>query len=91
MTFVSTAIYPNRLEDKIGLEKDLSLSEEGNDETMFFLPDKMVFATGYTRIVYGDHGPYLEFARKHIKSKLYSKYGNVVKYNDLPDLNFKYY
>lgn len=91
MTFISTAIYPNRIEDKLELEKKMSLSEEGNDQTNFLLPDSSIFATGYTRIVYGDHGPYLEFNRKHIVSKMFSKYGNVINFNDLPGLDFKYY
>lgn len=88
--FVSTAIYQNRIEDKIELENKLSLSEEGND-TKFYLPDGTIFAIGYNRIVYGDHGPYLEFARQHILCKMYSKYGNLVDYNNLPDLNYKYF
>lgn len=87
--FVSTAIYPNRIEDKNRL--DPFLSEEGNNDYNLLLPNKSIFATGYTRIVYGDHGPYIEFTRKQIISKLYSKFGNVINYNQLPDESYKYY
>lgn len=91
MTFKSTAIYDNRVEDKDELERKLSLSEEGNEEIPFYLPNGKLFATGYTRVVYGDHGPYLEFDRKHILSKLYSRFGNTVDFDNLPDENYKYY
>lgn len=89
--FITTAIYSNRLEDKFELESKLSLQEEGNNFTNFYLPDGAIFATGYIRIVYGDHGPYLEFARKHIISKINTKYNNIIDYNNLPDENYKYY
>ncbi len=89
--FKSTAIYPNRIEDKLELEEKLSLQEEGNSETEFCLPDKSLFAKGYTRIVYGDHGPYLEFNSSQIKCSLNSKYGNKFDINNLPNVGYKYY
>lgn len=90
MTFSTTAIYPNRLEDKTAIEEELSLKEEGDSETEFYSDDALLFK-GYDRIVYGDHGPYIEFSLKHIKCKLFSKFGNTVDYKNLPDDNFKYY
>lgn len=91
MTFETTAIYPNRLEDKQMLEESIGLSEEGNAETEFYNKDGIIIAKGYARIVYGDHGPYVEFERQHIKCKMYSKFSNTVDYRNLPDLNYKYY
>lgn len=91
MIFQSTAIYPNRLEDKQELESKLYISEQGNDSTEFYLPDNSLLSKGYERIVYGDHGPYLEFKREHLKCKMFSKFGNVIDYGNLPNLNFKYY
>ena len=87
----STAIYENRIDDKNILESKLFLSEFGNDSKLFYLPDGKIFAEGYVRIVYGDHGPYLEFNKNQIKCKLYSKFNNVSDFDNLPDLNFKYY
>lgn len=88
--FVSTAIYPNRIEDKELLEKTLNLSEQGNDSTKFGLNDKILFV-GYDRIVYGDHGPYLEFSLKHIKCTLYSRFQNSFDYDNLPSEDYQYY
>jgi hypothetical protein len=90
-SFVSTAIYDNRLEDKQQLEAKLSLNEQGDDSHEFHLPDGTLFARGYERIVYGDHGPYLEFGPRHILCKLVSKFGNKISPNNLPGLDYKYY
>ncbi|CAB4197005.1 hypothetical protein UFOVP1290_525 [uncultured Caudovirales phage] len=89
--FKSTAIYDNRIDDKKELENKLLLSEEGNEDTEFYLPNGLIFAKGYNRIVYGDHGPYLELARYHIKHKLFSRFGETINYRNLPDENYKYY
>jgi hypothetical protein len=83
--FKTTAIYPNRLEDKKELENKMGLSEEGNDNTIFDLLTGMFFAIGYTRIVYGDHGPYVEFDRKHIQAGLASVFGNKIDFDNLPE------
>lgn len=91
MAFKSTAIYPNRLEDKQHVESSFALQEHGNSETKFYLPNNTLLAEGYERIVYGDHGPYLEFRREHLKCKMYSKFGNTINYRELPDLDYKYY
>lgn len=87
----TTAIYPNRIEDKELLERKLFLLEEGNNFTEFLLPNGSPFAKGYIRIVYGDHGPYLEFNKEHIKCSLVSYFRNVVDYDNLPDESCKYY
>lgn len=84
----TTAIYENRVNDKLRLEIDLGLEEFGDDAVKFFLPDKTIFAIGYVRIVYGDHGPYIEFTKNQIKAKLFSKYNNNV---DIIPQNPRYY
>jgi len=61
--FVSTtAGLANRLADKAEVEAKLGLSEDGRGFTgEIQTPDGKTIATEYTRIVYGDHGPYIEF------------------------------
>jgi hypothetical protein len=62
-----TAIYPNRIYDKQVVEEKYKISEDGNDYTLFYTPTKKLIARGYLRIVYGDHGPYIEFLKENIK------------------------
>jgi len=59
--FKTTAIYENRIRDKKELEREMILNEQGNQETLFFTNNDLLLCTGYERIVYGDHGPYIEF------------------------------
>jgi hypothetical protein len=40
---------------------EMNLSEEGNQETVFLTNKDNVLCTGYERILFGDHGPYVEF------------------------------
>ena len=89
--FISTAIYPNRELDKSDLENKLQLPEQGNATTTFYIPQGPLFARGYERIVYGDHGPYLEFDKSQIKIHLISKFGNQVDMENLPGLDYQYY
>ena len=65
--FTSTAIYPNRSEDKKDVERKYKLSEKGSNNVLFYTPTKKLIARGYLRIVYGDHGPYVEFLKQNIK------------------------
>ncbi len=81
----TTAIYPNRINDKNRVEIDLNLEEFGDDKTKFILPNNDLFAIGYNRIVYGDHGPYVEFLMDNIHIDLVGKY-NKIDY-DNSDLN----
>jgi len=90
MIFKTTAIYENRLQDKEELETRLLLSEEGNKTTEFSYNSILLFK-GYERIVYGDHGPYIEFSLQNIRCKLRSKFNNYVDFNNLPGDDFKYY
>ena len=67
---MTTAIYPNRIEDKQKVESLKGWKEEGDDKVVFYTRLGYLFAIGYKRIVYGDHGPYIEFERAQIKCAL---------------------
>ena len=87
----STAIYPNRIEDKKLVENLFSLKEFGNEEQIFYIRDEIVFI-GYDRIVYGDHGPYIEFSNRHIRRKLVCKFtGKVIYSLSVPSKPVYYY
>lgn len=88
--FKTTAIYPNRIIDKKELELKLGLPEEGSSNFIFYFNSNII-AIGYERLVYGDHGPYLEFTKNQIKCNLLSKFNNDFDINKLPPLNYKYY
>lgn len=87
--FKSTAIYPNRIEDKIKLEQRFRLSEQGNSTTEFYYKNHLI-TKGYTRVVYGDHGPYVEFEKYHFQCTLFNAFGPQIK--ELPEeRTSKYY
>jgi len=85
----------NRLRDLWKVQRQLKLSEVGDDVTVFkerILPnvspenrppsDKpVVLAVGYERIVYGDHGAYIEFSSSQIRWKAWPNYFDKQKYN----------
>ena len=50
-------------------KKLIQVPEIGNDTTTFYSPLKTELSVGYTRIVYGARGPYMEFDPKHIIDK----------------------
>merc|ERR1719191_312332 len=63
----TTAILPNRRRDKARVECLLGLPEFGDKVTEFLkLNGGKRLAVGYNRIVYGDHGPYIEFTASQI-------------------------
>lgn len=81
----TTAIYPNRQQDKLELENKLLIEEFGNTYTEFYIPKtNILFAKGYVRIVYGDHGPYLEFSKEQLRVNLISKFNKHVDFENLP-------
>ncbi len=94
---MTTAIYPNRKFDKVKLETELKLLEQGDERTEFYCWDvhgnKVLVAKGYTRIVYGDHGPYIEFEERHMLRALVDKFGRpATRPYQLPSLeNAKFY
>lgn len=76
---MTTAIYPNRIADKEKLEATFRLVEEGNATTKFYTHVGTLFAQGYVRIVYGDHGPYVEFTQDHLQTVIRRKFPNTPK------------
>lgn len=89
----TTAIYSNRQEDKLLLEDKLGLEEFENSNILLAINQEPydIILQGYRRIVYGDHGPYLEFNKEQLKLALVSKFGNQ-DMNHLPsEKDCKYY
>eukprot|EP00434_Breviolum_minutum_P028278 symbB.v1.2.025017.t1/scaffold2407.1/size80004/3 len=65
--FSTTAIVPNRQRDKSRVENNVGLAEFGDAWTEFYSSvDGLPIARGYDRIVYGDHGPYVEFSNHQL-------------------------
>ena len=64
--FVSQQDTPNRVRDANRVGAEYGLSEEGNDHREFWTKNGTLIARGYLRVVYGDHGPYVEFLPKHM-------------------------
>eukprot|EP00747_Dinoflagellata_sp_TGD_P179050 gnl/TRDRNA2_/TRDRNA2_29190_c0_seq1.p1 gnl/TRDRNA2_/TRDRNA2_29190_c0~~gnl/TRDRNA2_/TRDRNA2_29190_c0_seq1.p1 ORF type:complete len:358 (+),score=52.62 gnl/TRDRNA2_/TRDRNA2_29190_c0_seq1:107-1180(+) len=64
----STAKHPNRERDKKRIEETVGLDEFGDSATEFYAAKSGLglVAIGYERIVYGDHGPYVEFSQEQI-------------------------
>jgi len=62
----STADTPNRIEDKEWVESTYSLSEFGDPDYKFYTLYGTLIAIGYRRIVYGDHGPYIELIPENL-------------------------
>jgi uncharacterized phage-like protein YoqJ len=57
----TTLGLPNRLADQVEVEAKLGLPEDGRSFTgEIQTPNGNTIASKYTRIVYGDHGPYIE-------------------------------
>lgn len=72
--FKTTAIYRNRIRDKCRVEQERGLAEHGDATTVFRTLAGTRFAVGYVRVVYGDHGPYVEFLREQIVAELKPKF-----------------
>ena len=85
----TTAKYPNRIKDRKKIETLYNLEEFGNNCREFFSLNNTLIAIGYVRIVYGDHGPYIEFDSSNIKCKLVDRSGKEVLV--LPEEFVKYY
>lgn len=90
MEDITTAIYPNRIEDKNTLDMEIDLYEFGDENTPF-IKNGVVFSIGYNRVVYGDHGPYVEFDISSIQCELKSKFGKQVSLIVPKDPKFYYY
>ena len=72
---VTTAIYPNRIRDKAKLEKSRGYTEFGSQTALLYTSAGTLLAEGYLRVVYGDHGPYLEIDPTQIRCQLRRKFG----------------
>ena len=64
--FYSTVNSPNRERDRSRIQKQHNLTEKGSQNYIFYDYNGQVLATGYERIVYGDHSPYIEFTLDQI-------------------------
>jgi len=76
----------NRLRDQWRVQRQLHLCEVGDDTTVFqernygnYPP--VVIATGYERIVYGDHGAYVELSSSQVNWKAWPHYFDKRKFN----------
>lgn len=67
---------PNRQRDAERLAKTHpGLCEAGNGTTRFFeAGTRLLLAVGYSRITFGDHGPYLEFAWHHLNGDAFPRF-----------------
>jgi hypothetical protein len=72
----TTAKYPNRLKDRKKIETLYCLDEFGDKSREFFSLAGTLIAVGYDRIVYGDHGPYVEFELSNLMANLIPKFNN---------------
>ena len=69
----TTADSPNRIADKKRIESKLNAPEGGNPSAHVTTEAGEHIATGYTRIVYGDHGPYMEFTVDQVNLDAFPK------------------
>jgi len=67
--FVSTADSWNRYRDKARVDGELCVREQGDSSTIFVDPQdpRVVVCRGYRRVLYGDHGPYIEFSKDQVR------------------------
>ena len=68
MICLTLTLKINILEKLVGnMDKSLlNISEIGNDNTRFFSDVNTPLAIGYNRVVFCQHGPYVEFEMKHV-------------------------
>ena len=66
--YKTTVDLENREKNREELESKLKLPEFGLDQEMCCMKDETgrILVRGYERIVYGDHGPYLELMNWNI-------------------------
>lgn len=76
MRLETTAKYPNRVKDRKKIETLYNLEEFGDIRREFFSLSGTLIAIGYSRIVYGDHGPYVEFEKVNFVVDLIPKFNN---------------
>ncbi len=74
---ISTAIYSNRVEDRQDIQAKFPALVEFGSAAVRFIKSGILVAQGYERVVYGDHGPYVEFSRSHFKVQLVQRFGSA--------------
>jgi hypothetical protein len=80
----TTAIYKNRIEMKKYIENKYKLDEFGNEGIKFYSKmEKILIAEGYVRIVYGDHGAYIEMDQRNIKWDVFTCDRKDIGYYDI--------
>ena len=73
--FISRIDSPNRARDAVEVGQRIGLTERGRSDVRLgsSCPNWIPIATGYERIVYGDHGPYVELKQSHINFESFSE------------------
>ena len=77
----STATYPNRIKDRKKIESVFGLQEFGDTSKHFRSLNGTLLASQYNRVVYGDHGPYVEFELDHFCVELIQKFNNAIPFD----------
>jgi hypothetical protein len=64
--FVSQVDSPNRKRDRDLVERLWGFKEQGNRYTTYCNERSLILGNGYLRVLYGDHGPYLEVLARYL-------------------------
>ena len=83
-------------------EERIAIPINGNPDTKFYTKKGLLLAEGYTRVVIGKRGPYIEFDHSQIKHdniyvpshaehKLYNDYSYYHEYRSIDDCFVKLY
>jgi hypothetical protein len=84
MKSTTTAIYSNRIADKKRVEEKYKLDEFGNKNIKIYsCMSKILVAEGYERVVYGDHGAYLEMNKEQVKWDVFILYRKEIGWYDV--------
>lgn len=62
----TTAIYENRIKERKELLSDIPINEFGDPNVLFYTTSDLLICQGYNRIVFGDHGAYIELLNDNI-------------------------
>lgn len=79
----TTAIYLNRIKNRNELFSLIPINEFGDSEVYFLTKNGVILCNGYDRIVFGDHGPYIEFNKSQICNTWIYDRKNIGFYNKL--------
>lgn len=79
---MTTIDSPNRIRDaeRIKQEHPLLTEQGRNDVIIRSKSSNEILATGYTRVVYGDHGPYIELDKLQIEWNSFPIYKKKSQY-----------